>query len=198
MNEIVSRDEAKARGLKFYFTGRPCKRGHVAERYVSSKGCADCVQENNRNYLPRRTNDGYKIWQRIRLQNSINRRIKSAERSKNRASQERRNRRARKRAAEGSHTADDIQNIFEAQNGKCAVCFIPLSKTRQPGYRVYHVDHMLPLSRGGSNWPSNLQLLCYKDNCSKGARTMEEWLGENWEEDVASGKYHHMKYEQIE
>lgn len=42
MQEIISRAEAKARGLKRYFTGVPCKRGHVAERYVNKSTCAEC------------------------------------------------------------------------------------------------------------------------------------------------------------
>lgn len=40
---IISRDEARALGLKFYFTGEPCdNRGHVAERYVSTAHCVIC------------------------------------------------------------------------------------------------------------------------------------------------------------
>ena len=39
---IISRAEAKALGLKCYFAGKPCKRGHVAERYVSGNGCVEC------------------------------------------------------------------------------------------------------------------------------------------------------------
>jgi hypothetical protein len=39
---IISRAEAKALGLKSFFTGKPCKHGHVAERYVSSRGCVEC------------------------------------------------------------------------------------------------------------------------------------------------------------
>jgi len=38
----VSRQEAKERGLKFYFTGKPCKYGHVAERYVDCGSCICC------------------------------------------------------------------------------------------------------------------------------------------------------------
>jgi hypothetical protein len=30
--DIIGCDEAKALGLKRFFTGEPCKRGHVAER----------------------------------------------------------------------------------------------------------------------------------------------------------------------
>lgn len=39
---IVSRDDAKAAGLKRYFTGEPCRNGHVAERLVSAGKCVDC------------------------------------------------------------------------------------------------------------------------------------------------------------
>ena len=39
--EIISRKEAKERGLKRYFTGKPCKHGHIAERGVLS-GCLEC------------------------------------------------------------------------------------------------------------------------------------------------------------
>jgi hypothetical protein len=41
-SRIICRDEARALGLKRYFTGAPCKRGHVAERYVSSCRCMEC------------------------------------------------------------------------------------------------------------------------------------------------------------
>lgn len=26
-----------------YFTGKPCKRGHIAARYTESCGCRECV-----------------------------------------------------------------------------------------------------------------------------------------------------------
>ena len=37
-----SREQAKALGLKHYYTGEPCKRGHIAKRYVSSAECSEC------------------------------------------------------------------------------------------------------------------------------------------------------------
>jgi hypothetical protein len=46
--EIISRDQAKELGLAHYFTGKPCKRGHIAERFVSSFGCSECSFENAR------------------------------------------------------------------------------------------------------------------------------------------------------
>ena len=40
--DIISRAKAKAAGLKRYFTGKPCKRGHLAQRYVSVGECLEC------------------------------------------------------------------------------------------------------------------------------------------------------------
>lgn len=45
MPDIISRDDAAAKGLKRYFTGEPCaKRGHISERFTSNGGCIMCVQ----------------------------------------------------------------------------------------------------------------------------------------------------------
>lgn len=41
-HEVISRAEAAQRGLSRFYTGRPCKRGHEAQRYVSNKQCVTC------------------------------------------------------------------------------------------------------------------------------------------------------------
>jgi 5-methylcytosine-specific restriction endonuclease McrA len=71
-------------------------------------------------------------------------------------------RRARQLAAEGSHTANELKALFKAQKGKCAYC----SQSIRKGY---HVDHVIPLARGGSNWISNIAFACARCNTSKGA-----------------------------
>jgi hypothetical protein len=41
--EVISREDAKAAGLKFFFTGKPCRNGHIAERYIGYAGtCIEC------------------------------------------------------------------------------------------------------------------------------------------------------------
>ena len=51
MTEIIPRADALAKGLKRYFTGKGCVRGHVAERYVTTKTCLECNREYSRKCL---------------------------------------------------------------------------------------------------------------------------------------------------
>jgi hypothetical protein len=49
-HKIITGKEAKERGLKRYFTGKPCKYGHIAERWVSKGSCVLCVKERLSDY----------------------------------------------------------------------------------------------------------------------------------------------------
>src|ERR1035437_7226760 len=42
MSRKISREKAKARGLPRYFTGKPCKHDHVAEKYTCNRTCVEC------------------------------------------------------------------------------------------------------------------------------------------------------------
>ena len=39
----------------------------------------------------------------------------------------------------------------------------------------FHLDHVLPLARGGDDEATNLTVACARCNCSKGQKTLEEW-----------------------
>lgn len=45
MLELISRDEAREKSLKRFYTGIPCLHGHVCERYVINGSCFQCVKE---------------------------------------------------------------------------------------------------------------------------------------------------------
>lgn len=79
--------------------------------------------------------------------------------------------RAARAGAAGSHSAQDISEIYEAQGGRCYYCGSELNGK-------YHVDHMVPLFRGGSNNPDNLRCACPSCNCSKGTKTHWEFCPE--------------------
>lgn len=72
--------------------------------------------------------------------------------------------RAARLAAPGHHTADDIRHIRQGQRDKCAYCPKKLNTVR------WHIDHIQPLSRGGSNYRRNLQILCQPCNQAKYAK----------------------------
>lgn len=55
------------------------------------------------------------------------------------------------------------RTLLERQRGKCAACSCDIRKRSD-------VDHIVPVSAGGSNELGNLQLLCQTCNRSKGAK----------------------------
>ena len=56
--QIITRKEAKDKGLPRYYTGKPCKHGHLSERTVPNKRCMACHRDRqNKSYVrkPRET-----------------------------------------------------------------------------------------------------------------------------------------------
>ena len=65
---------------------------------------------------------------------------------------------AREKGAEGSHTLEEWQKLKEIYGNVCANCkeSKPLTK-----------DHIMPLSKGGSDYITNIQPLCRNCNSKK-------------------------------
>ena len=80
------------------------------------------------------------------------------------------NARAKRRASIiGELTPGLIPKLLESQKWTCIVC--------QKDLRLgYHVDHIVPVSKGGQNVDDNVQLLCPKCNLSKGNKDFAEFL----------------------
>lgn len=79
------------------------------------------------------------------------------------------NRRSMMKNAEGEFSGIYIKNLILLQKSKCAVCKTDISKN-------YHVDHIQPLSKGGTNYPENIQLLCKTCNLQKHAKDPLEFM----------------------
>ncbi len=233
-HKIISRKTAKLLGLKFYFTGKPCHRGHIDKRIVSCLVCFECNGINRKAWRaenPERTRELRREWakknpekekishkksngkwwavvkddvnEKRRAERAANpekfRQQQKASLAKNYAADPQRflerarlwklenpekaremqrkanakwlkknpdaprAKMARRRAASGSYTQKDISDLLRLQRRKCAYCKTKLTTK-------YHVDHITPLSRGGTNDRQNLQITCVKCNLGKGAR----------------------------
>lgn len=82
-------------------------------------------------------------------------------------------RRARKANAQGTFTADDWKARLAYHDYKCIYCGVEKHETKE---KYLTMEHLIPLSRGGTNWPSNLAPSCKSCNCSKGTKTHFEFI----------------------
>jgi HNH endonuclease len=62
------------------------------------------------------------------------------------------------------------RGVFYRDRGRCIQCYKDLSGVMVSGEEV-HYDHIVPLAVGGTNDPSNFQLLCCKCNLAKSVKT---------------------------
>lgn len=131
-----------------YFQGDPCPDGHDGLRWTHNGACVHCTNSASREF--RRTDEGKNYIRKWRISNVTKVRNYN------------RNSKAKRKGAEGRHTAEDVAEILRKQKFKCAECGISI---RERSSR--HVDHIMPIALGGSNWPSNLQVLCVTCNLQK-------------------------------
>jgi 5-methylcytosine-specific restriction endonuclease McrA len=79
-------------------------------------------------------------------------------------------RRSRERNATGKHTREHVRAIYAKQGERCFYCNTSL-------HGNYHLDHRIPISRGGTNDPANLVCACAKCNLRKHNKTDAEFMG---------------------
>lgn len=158
LRPLTPRQQAKKDGLSRYNTGQACSRGHYSDRLVINGACMDCSAENQARYLQ----DG-EISDRRKIY-----RINNAERYRSHT----RNRRAKQKSLDGSHSEKDVDFLWDQQRGRCAYCKCRLSDG-------YHVDHKVPTSKGGGNSRANLQLTCQKCNLKKHNKDPIEFAQKN-------------------
>lgn len=183
---LISRAEARALGLKRYFTGKSCKHGHLCERQVSTGTCIKCANIRTCKYQKTTLKKNYKKSYYLKNKAEIRKKVSAhyesnKERIRAAVSEWKRNnpkkvlamihtRRSRK-AGGGRHTLKDVLCILEAQKGKCAVCRCFVGKK-------YQIDHIMPISKGGSNFPSNLQVVCGSCNMRKSSKDPIDFMRE--------------------
>lgn len=69
---------------------------------------------------------------------------------------------------DGTLTSEGIKNLLKTQNYKCNMCYNTLEGGNM------HLDHIKPISKGGSHSLANVQWLCRNCNLKK----YNSWLGQ--------------------
>jgi len=156
--DVISRRDAKAQGLKFYFTGKPCKQGHVAPRYTSGESCTLCIIAKAKQH---RLEDPEAHRVALRKHRAGNlEKMRKTQRDWNR------NNRPKVRVHEAKRRAAKAQRVLPGHEAELARIY----RECPPGH---HVDHIVPLHHPcvcGLHVPWNLQYLTEAENLAKGNR----------------------------
>jgi len=69
--ELIKRKDARARGLVTYWSGKPCPKGHVVGRYVSTGSCVECIRildKASRSSNPEPRREATRKWREVNRQ----------------------------------------------------------------------------------------------------------------------------------
>lgn len=153
---VANREQVRARANAYYEAHPEKMKAHAKAWYHKNREARAKLKAEERRANPELIRQRWRRW---------------AEANPEQVAANWRLKRARKSGAEGQHTATELKALLVRQKSKCASCATSL----KPGY---HADHIVPLSKGGSDWITNIQLLCPSCNCRKWAKDPFIWAQE--------------------
>jgi hypothetical protein len=156
----ASQAEALRQNVTYYYTGKPCKHGHLSERFAKNRNCRECLRIRNRERTKRDYwidygDDAYKEKKRksaIKYYQS---------RAHKRATRIRRHFERKSRVATPRGVTEIRRLYLEAQ-----------LLTIDSGVK-HEVDHIIPLIHDqvcGLSVPANFQILTKAQNRRKASR----------------------------
>jgi len=197
--KVITRKEAIDQGLPRYFTGKSCKHGHIAERYVLNWTCVVCHAEKCAEYQPKwRSANPHKAAEYSQKYSETHKAQtkKWRESNKSRCAETQRNWNAKNR-----EKRNELSRVWRSENQAVMLAHvkkrkldkidrtpkwlnaddfwmmteiqeIALLRTKVTGI-AWHVDHVIPL-RGkivsGLHTPLNLRVIPAYENMKKGNR----------------------------
>jgi hypothetical protein len=182
------RQQAIANGEKHYFTGKPCKHGHVAPRHVLQNRCVTCKAVHSETVVKQwhdtnkakvlTTKKQYKVRHRDKyLEQKKDFYEKNKDVWREYARQWREANPEKVLVSRAKRRADEIRRTpFWLTEGDYAeirnMYRLAIAKTNETGIR-WHVDHIIPLKGkyvSGLHVPQNLRVITATENLRKGNR----------------------------
>lgn len=194
MTEILTLKDARAAGVKRYFTGLPCKHGHITERLVSTRKCCACNVmhvEGWRAENPAKVREYDARWRESNLEKAKASVLKWHGENRDRVQEAVRNWYAKnphaRTAKEAKRRASKRLRVPAWFGELDAFVMREAAKLAQLRKKIsgieWHVDHMIPLSArkaSGLHCAANLQVIPAALNTKKMNRlyltTPGEWL----------------------
>lgn len=176
----ASRQAAITNGDKTY-VGRRCPKGHDGTRYTSGGGCVVCAAAYAASKEKKEYDAAYgqKHRDRLRVQHReynertaparlANARKWLAENPDKRRAISKAYKARRRAQEEGGDSTADLHKWEVAAKKVCHWCGVKCPKK-------YHVDHYVPLSKGGAHAVANLVIACPRCNLTKNAKDPYEF-----------------------
>jgi hypothetical protein len=175
------RAKAISEGKSKYFTGRPCKYGHVAERRVNGGACLVCEAEKYKNWAASNPEKVKAAYSKSYAKHAEHRRQKAAEYRANNPEKIAAATRGWRENNRGKRTSMQMMRLARQANAtpswlspeqkESIDVFYTEAASLSKKFNVrIHVDHIVPLKGSnvcGLHVPWNLQLTTQSYNCSK-------------------------------
>lgn len=181
---IVSASEARKVGANRYFTGKPCKRGHIEQRKVVDGDCVGCVEVRRVRDLgcPRKRAKRAANWQATKGDVKIRERNNLASAKYRLNNPETRKATCRKYSASEAGRTKKVANTAHYQAKKKMAAPKWLTKLQKKEMQIFYavagwykepmeVDHIVPITNRlvcGLHVPWNLQVVTRTQNRRKG------------------------------
>jgi hypothetical protein len=189
--EVISRQDAKARGLKRYYTGVPCGRGHDAERHVTNYDCCQCMADRwdaHKNHNPLRSKEYYEenkdAIKTYARQYAARRTAENPEANREKVRKWKKDNpgklAAQKKARKLAKTGATPKWLTKEHRAQMAALYLQAQIWTEVTGVPYHVDHIIPLNGEnvcGLHVPWNLRAIKGEENLKKSNKMEEDAWG---------------------